>query len=212
MYRRSKYPTITTSKNREEMEYPFELSVLICTIPSRVENHLPKIVAQLNNQTKGKPVQVLYLGDNRRMPVGKKRNLLMNMVEGKYVCFIDDDDVIADDYIDTLLEAAKSDADCLLFDVSVSLNGGPYKICKYSIHYGSVDYPTHYERPPMHLTPVKTAHAKRIKFPEFYRAEDYGWAALLKPFLKTEHRIDKVLYYYNWFHATSATNGLDVAQ
>ncbi len=192
-------------------EHPYVLSVLVCTIPSRVSNFLPNIIKQLDTQAKGKPVQILYLGDNRKMTVGKKRNLLMSMAEGKYLCFVDDDDMLAADYIDSLLEAAKSDADCLLFDVPVSLNGSYPKLTKFSIHHVNTDYPMHYERKPAHITATKTCHARAVKFPEISAGEDYAWQAQVIPLLKTEHQIGKSLYYYNWNYVTSSTVGLDIA-
>ena len=68
------------------------LSILICTIQSRAE-YLKELLDELNHQIQFSNVQVLWLGDNKSMSVGTKRNALLSIAEGEWVCFIDDDGI-----------------------------------------------------------------------------------------------------------------------
>ena len=70
------------------------LSILICTIKSR-EAYLKELIEELDYQIQFKEVQVLWLGDNKSMSVGAKRNKLLSIADGEWVCFIDDDDLPA---------------------------------------------------------------------------------------------------------------------
>ena len=79
------------------------LSILIATVPTRTETFLPRILAELNRQCHGKDVEVLYLGDFFNMTVGKKRNHLLSISSGLYTTFVDDDDMISENYVDRIL-------------------------------------------------------------------------------------------------------------
>ena len=80
------------------------LTILIPTLWSRIDK-LAILVKELNFQIQNKPVQILWLGDNKSISVGEKRNKLIEMSLGQWFCFIDDDDKIAKDYIYTILKA-----------------------------------------------------------------------------------------------------------
>jgi glycosyltransferase involved in cell wall biosynthesis len=63
-------------------------------------------------------VEVITEVDNKQITTGAKRNNLLNKAQGKYICFIDDDDHISNDYLRLILEAIESDADCIATTVA----------------------------------------------------------------------------------------------
>ena len=187
-----------------------KLSILIPSVAERRNTFLPKSLNMLYGQLESLPiedqkdVEIIYLIDNKTMMLGDKRNLMVDMAKGEYIAFVDCDDRISADYISSLLEGIKSGADSIVFLASVSLNGNPPKICRYSKDYPN-DYNTanEYHRLPNHIPCIKKEVSKKVSFPSLKRAEDAGYAKLLKPYLKTEHKIEKVLYYYDYNDMTT---------
>jgi hypothetical protein len=47
---------------------------------------------------------------------------MLYLAKGEYVVFIDDDDEISSDYVTTLLEATRSNADVLCYNVEISID------------------------------------------------------------------------------------------
>ncbi|QGJ92084.1 glycosyltransferase [Gordonia phage Keelan] len=189
-----------------------DLSILVCSTNTRYNNFAIKIQDQLWGQYDSlspedqERVEILVLTDNKRMMLGEKRNVMVDMAQGKYVVFVDDDDRIADDYISSLLEGTESDCDVITFTAHVSLNGGKPKPCLYSKEYER-DYnePGRYLRIPNHICCVKRELAQQVSFPNKAYGEDSAYSKVLLPLLKTEYTIYKVLYYYDYNVHTSET-------
>jgi len=76
-------------------------SILICGIPERYHLVQPLLHSLLEKQSVARmpDVELLFLMDNKRRPVGAKRNDMLAMAVGEYVSFIDDDDLVSDDYV-----------------------------------------------------------------------------------------------------------------
>jgi hypothetical protein len=138
--------------------------------------------------------------------LGTKRNLMVAMAQGRYVQFVDDDDRVADDFIPTLLAATGTGADCIVFQAEVRLNGGPAKLCYYSKDTGA-DYntPDAYYRIPNHICCIRRDVSLKSSFPNVLYGEDAGYGKVLLPHLHSEHKIDRVLYYYDYNTETTAT-------
>jgi len=182
-----------------------KLSILICTVPSRVSDFLPKMINHLTKQaTKG--VEIIYLGDNRQRSVGQKRNDLLALAQGDYVTFVDDDDEVTDDYVVEILNAIRGKADVINFNLMCSVNGGEYKKVYYDASFRrDRDHPDRYERIPNHIMCVKRELALSVGFPLINVREDSDYAKRLRPLLRTQTFIEKVLYYYNFSHKISET-------
>ncbi len=188
------------------------LSILVCSVDTRYKTFLPKIQEQLFTQCDDLPddqrqqVEVIILTDNKQMMLGHKRNVMVDIAQGKYVAFVDDDDRIADDYIATLLKATATNADAIVFTAEVSLNGESPKPCYYSKEHKR-DYNKHtaYYRIPNHICCVKRSVSLKSSFPNVLYGEDAGYGKVLLPHIKTEHIIDKVLYYYDYNADTTET-------
>lgn len=184
---------------------PVKVSILLCTLPSRVRRFLPNIIEELDKQAEGKPVEILYLGDNKKMRVGEKRNKLLELAKGDYVCFVDDDDWISTDYVDELLKGANSGADVFCFRVLCTVEKNEGKPVIYDARFKrDSETAKYYERLPNHLMLIRRDLAM-IGFKEINFSEDSDFAIRLKPTLKTQSSTDKVLYYYNFSHSISET-------
>lgn len=182
-----------------------KLSILVCTVFSRVDGFLPKIIKQIEPQLTDE-VEVLYLGDNKRRTVGEKRNDLLTIAQGEYVAFVDDDDRITDDYVKKLLEGIETGADIVNFMVACSVNGGEYKPVYYDARFKKDrNLSDRYLRLPNHLMCVKRKIALGNMFPMVSFGEDAAYAEKLRGKIKTQAFIEKVLYYYDFNNKTSET-------
>jgi len=174
------------------------LSVVICSVPERI-GYLSRLFARLVPQTKNKPVEILVITDNRSMSIGDKRQHLQELARGKYICHVDDDDMISEDFIDTLLDKIReSNYDCINYICMVSINGGPQKACYYSKDYTHTNLEDRYLRKPNCRCCYKTEVALKHKFSGLEFGEDDEWGARASKDIKSECNIDKVLYYYEY--------------
>jgi hypothetical protein len=122
------------------------------------------------------------------------------------VVFVDDDDRVSDDYVATLVEATSVGADIIVFEVEVSLNGGEPKPCYYSNQYKEdFNIPHSYHRLPNHIMAVKKELALATKYQDILKGEDADYSKRLLPLLKTQHDLEKVLYYYDYSDVTTET-------
>lgn len=187
-----------------------KLSILVPSVAERRNTFLPKSLDMLYGQLEKLPkhqqkeVEILYLIDNKTKMLGGKRNSLVDMASGEYVVFIDDDDRISEDYILEILKATQTKRDVITFLVSVSLNGEQPKICHYSKDYlRDHNKEDTYHRLPNHICCVKLELAKRVPFPNITRGEDAAYSKILKRHLRSELKIDKVLYHYDYNEKTT---------
>lgn len=177
-----------------------KLSILI---PYKLEhqNYLTALLKKLRKQIKDRDVEVLTQGgssySNGGLPVGKKRNQLIDKSKGQYVVFIDADDQISDDYLDKIYPLLDGRVDVVCFNV-LYRRGSFEKLVHYDSNYvRDGEKSSHYERLPNHLMPVKRRLAKRVKYPEIPYGEDAFYSRNLRHLIRRQKRIDKVLYIYD---------------
>lgn len=192
------------------MSNNYKLTIGVCSVLGRGTTFLPKILSQLQDQIKGYETQVelICLLDNKSIMLGEKRNMIVNMAIGEYITFVDDDDRLSDNYIQTLVNTIDNnkDIDCITFIVDVSINKGMYIPCYYSKDYlKDFNEPKAYRRIPNHICCVKTSIAKETPYQNILRGEDAAYAKDLLPKLSTEVMIDEVLYYYDFNIETTET-------
>lgn len=189
-----------------------KLSILICSVHTRRNNFLPKIMDEIFSQyerlsdEQKNEVEILILMDNKKIMLGTKRNYMVDMAQGEYIVFIDDDDRIHPDYINHLLQATESGSDVIVFQALVSIPGQPQKPCYYSISFeADLNHPGHYERLPNHICCIRREHAEKVEFPAVPYGEDSGFSKQVKKYLRSETNIHQILYFYDYNPATTET-------
>ncbi len=178
------------------------LSILICSLNGR-EHYLEKLLNVLSHQICDS-VEIIIESDNGELPIGEKRNVLLNKSKGKYVCFIDDDDLVSDDYISLILDKSNSNPDVIGFELEYyidgELQGIAYHSKKYSKWSDSISkdskYNMVYYRCPNHLNPIKRDIVMEIMYPPINHGEDKIFSELIHTKLITEEYIDKPIYFY----------------
>lgn len=194
------------------------LSILIPITPERVEvcqsllnkigfsfgaTHFIEQDWQFYSASENKEVEIIVLCDPKRITIGEKRELLYKKANGLFSIQIDSDDDISDDAIELILQAIKenTEVDCITFFERCDMNG-VLKTCNHSIKYDmwrdnfdGFDF----VRTPFYKDVIKTEIAQSVPFPKIRYNEDEQWSMALKPRLKTEHHIDKEIYYYNYY-------------
>jgi glycosyltransferase involved in cell wall biosynthesis len=187
----------------------YKLSILVCTLPQRAESY-KRLQDELQKQIDQHPNFWVERISNAHptMSIGDKRNELLEMATGEYVCFIDDDDMISTTYIETILKGIETSPDCISLRGVITWDGGRPEVFEHSIRYKEYktkkDYrenePTFikYERYPNHLNCIKASIAKQFKFPSSNFGEDTDWATQVfnSGLLKNEYYTDNILYQY----------------
>jgi len=185
-----------------------DLSILILTLPTRIDLY-SRLIKSLNQQVIENNlmhrVQILTLGDTKEISVGEKRNILLNKSIGRYVCFIDDDDVIATNYLSFIMSALNSNADVITFcgDYVENEIRTPFSISM--VHRGNFNEPNMFYRLPNHLCPVKREIALSCQFTDKNFGEDSDYAEKINNYLKNEYHIQEKLYFYMYDSNTSQT-------
>jgi glycosyltransferase involved in cell wall biosynthesis len=180
-----------------------KLSILICTLTeersiqklARLRSILEPQIAEFHNE-----VEVLHHETNRNIPTGTKRNELISVCNGKYFCFVDDDDVLAKTYVRDILSAIESDPDVVTFNGWMTTDGRDRVDFEIRLGEEYVERNGKYYRWPNHLTVMKRSVVQHIKFEPITMGEDYRWSKKIKDLglLKTSVHIEKDLYHYDF--------------
>jgi len=194
-----------------------KLSILVPTVPSRIKYFYPRIMEQLLSQIKSRrDIELIALFDNNKRTIGKKRQEMLDLAQGEYTIFLDDDDRISDDFIEQIMNALYNnpECDCVVYNSFCSVNGDPGYICKYGIEF---DYhisnegtqQKEWRGKPSHTMVYKSTITKKHKFKDIGHAEDVDWVKRASLDIKNQVRIDKILYYYDAnYNTTSETASL----
>jgi len=177
----------------------FKLSILILTTPRRVNTLFPSLLNSLLNQIGDRiDIEVLGLFDNKKRSIGEKRNNLLQIANGEYLVFIDDDDKISDDYIKSIMDAINNNpnTDCIVFDCYATFDKSWKVTIKYSKDFGYWHAGEIWTAKPSHTMVWKSSIAKKHLFKHISYKEEIDWIEEICKDIKIETRIDKVLYYY----------------
>ncbi len=182
--------------------YAYDWSVLIPTIPGReasLQSLLTSIREKVTRLCPDLRVEYCIKFDNRELSVGKKRDLLLQGAQGKYMAFIDDDDSITDAYIEDVVATIQGSYPAMRLRGQI----GPYTFT-HSLDNKLTDpmvVGDVFLRPPNHLNPMLTDIAKLIRFGDAVRGEDLDWTIRLAKtrFLTHEYKSnsDRIHYIYN---------------
>lgn len=170
------------------------LSVLIATIGRRNES-LMRLLAQLMPQTEGKEVEVIAYWNNGEESIGHIRDDLLREAQGEYVCFIDDDDMVPDYYVASILENLGEDY--VGFELELFEKDKLMPKVFHSIKYGVWHQDDKgYYRGITHLNPIRRELALQGEFGKQGLGEDETWARTMTSLVKTEKYIPNIMYYY----------------
>jgi len=194
---------IELTKNKIKLEYikgssnlPI-LSILICTLEERKIEFLNRILSILKPQINKKDVEIVILTDYGEIPIGTKRNMSLDYASGKYVCFIDDDDIVSDGYVDLVLSKSKEDSDVIVFNGIVTTNGWDIKLARQGMEYKYGEINNVYYRLPNHLA-IHKKETMIERFMDVRTGEDDEWAERRLKEIKTQTRIDEIIYHYDF--------------
>jgi glycosyltransferase involved in cell wall biosynthesis len=185
------------------------LSILIPSIPKRADK-LSKLFYNLLNQidqlkqheTLGKVELIVddsisFLEGG--LSIGKKRQALVNEATGKYLCFLDDDESIAPNYVETLIRLCNCDLDVCTFRSIIKLESAWGMVDMRLVYKTNDQFSPEYilRRPPWHICPVRSEFAKLYEFEDINNAEDYAWFEKVLTHCTTEAHTDRILFQYN---------------
>ena len=174
-----------------------KLSILIPSIPSRFKL-LTKIFAKLDSQSTDE-VEILVFIDNKRRSIGLKRDALMQMSKGDYVCFVDDDDDVEDDYIEQLLIGCAAGKDVVVF-WQRAYSDGKEAMIDFDLSNENTPFIAGaiVARKPFHVCAFRGDIARQYRFPNLMYGEDWIWCEKVLDDVKTQYKIGKILHTYNY--------------
>lgn len=187
-------------QNRYKNKTSKKLSILIPTTSNR-SHYLSRLLKILEPQTTD-DVEILILNDNHEYSIGDKRNHLVVSSSGEYIVFVDDDDIVSDNYIPLILDGIKSNPDVVGIHLLHYEDGVHKGLTYHSLKYDKWwDEPgenglRNYYRNPNHLNPVRREYALRVEFPSVNMGEDRDYSKRILPYLKTESYIKEPIYTY----------------
>jgi len=195
-------------KMAKEKKEVLQLSVVMITIPERKEEFSrlkAKVEFQKKECEKNHPalglVQIIPIETPKYTKggpsIGAKRQLGLDKAMGAYVCWLDDDDDIAPDYIETLLRLAYEGGDVLTFS-NLSRFENYWCVVRMSLFTTQDDQvqPGIVNRRPYHVCAWKTELAKKVKFPDLNKDEDTGFIEKLIPYCTTEQHSERIIHEY----------------
>lgn len=186
------------------------LSILIPTTPERVEM-FSRLHMELFRQityvhtvhpTLGR-VEIIA-DDSKRfldggLSIGAKRESLLRRATGDYLCYLDSDESISPNYVETLVRLCGQNKDLCTFRAVVKTD-----------HYWTVVDMSFYnpenedatpdrivKRTAWHVCPVRSRIAKRFHFPDTNYGEDYEWMREVLKACHSEAKTDAIIFQYN---------------
>lgn len=197
--------TETTTTQFSEKTKNMILSILTPTIPERRTKCMYVLADKIAKQMGGQAVEHLILSDNRKRSIGAKRQALLDIARGQYIAFVDDDDDIADGYVEELLKATVSGADVITFMQAATYNG------KKSVVDFQLGQGDQYFNPggitirdAWHVNAWRRSRVAHCQFGETNYGEDLTWCLQARRMAETTVHIPKILHFYNHDAATTA--------
>lgn len=179
-----------------------KLSILIPTIPAHDAPF--KLLHESLLSQKRDDVEILVMKTPASIKggpsTGVKRQRLLEQAQGDYIVFIDSDDVVPHYYVDEMLRACDSGADCFAINGTMTTDGAKEVQWFLSKDYKNedviIDGKTVYLRRTNHITGVKRSIALKAGFPNKSNAEDKAYSDRLV--LMSEFKIEPPMYWYRY--------------
>lgn len=194
---------INKSRSRKKLTLKkkrYTILILTCEVRKHLLYRLcNNLVKQIKNN-KYTDVSIMINKDKTKN-IGMKRNTLINYTNSDYCAFIDDDDMVSDDYVKTIMTSLSDDIDILGFNLLYNNNG---KLQHITMHTYDNDVFKNKQKlnknikinAPNHLNPKKTSIHKNNLFKEINWQEDSNFQSEIKKLNLKEKYIDKDMYIY----------------
>lgn len=178
------------------------LSILICAVETEERKiNLKKLVAELHRQISKnyaeEMVEIIIDSDNMQKSVGQKRNDLIEKAQGEFICFIDDDDFVDENYLSSILYHLNSGVDILLIGIK-HIQDGVIKtkiipsLYIDNMNTGEAVMKTNH----FHLCPHKKSIAKNVLFEGLNFAEDMVYSQKMVKHINSYYLISEPIYIY----------------
>lgn len=136
--------------------------------------------------------------------IGKKREDLVKRATGRYCNFLDDDENIAPNYLETLVRLCCQDKDVCTFRAIAKLdNYWAIYDMRLNQHNEQSTPDKTVLRGAWHTCPVRTEYAQRYEFDDISYGEDAKWMGKVLSDCKDEAHSDAVILQYNHNSKTS---------
>lgn len=142
-------------------------------------------------------IEVMVTKSDPQSSIGENRQRMLDRALGEYVNFIDDDDMVAENYV-ALIYPLLNGVDYVGFPVNVFRDGVRYGTAYHSLKnvgwssYGDVSF-----RDISHLNPIRREIAVKVRMDGDF-GEDHRWADGLRQLgiVKTQNYIPDAMYFY----------------
>ena len=178
-----------------------KLSLLICTVEERKEQ-FEALKAKLSKMIEGYGgIEIISDCSPRYdepggLTVGEKRQLLIDLADGKYICFVDDDDDVTDNFIKELHPLLSQDVDVINAKVCAYINGNKH-IIDQSIYYENEQlHEGETKRYPSVMSVWSRALTKKVRFKPMNCGEDFDWTKQMNP--QSEIKVYTTWQIYNY--------------
>lgn len=178
------------------------MNSLAILIPTLIERRamFNTLRTHIEVQIGDRDVRVISDITSSRMTIGAKRQKMLQECTADYIVFVDDDDMVTHDYVDSVYAAIQSGPDVVGLRGYMTTNRNNVENWCISIKYDWAENQGGYRyvRYPNHLAPIKREHALAAGFPDIRHGEDYEYSMRLKRsgLLVNEEFIDAELYHY----------------
>jgi glycosyltransferase involved in cell wall biosynthesis len=173
-----------------------DLSLLVCSIHPRTEK-LARLLECLDSQPRAYLDRTQILVDiDDGCTIGAKRNRMIAAAKGRYVAFIDDDDLVTCDYLEHIFYGIDKGVDHVGVGM-IYCNGRERTEVVCSMRNGWEKRDGKYLRPPQHVCAIRRSIAAKVRFPDVSFGEDKAFAETVRPLVHTEH-LTPPIYLYLW--------------
>lgn len=196
------------------------LSVLIPTMVKREDMFL-ELAGELCRQAEAveAPVEIVGLQNQGEKTIAEYRELLLRDARGTYLCYVDDDDAVAHDYVWQLTSTIQAyEPDVVTF--VQACEGLPAKLTLFGLQYLGAPWPPQvvsgqltYLRVYSHMQPIRAEIARQGSFITpgglGYTQEDQHFAHSIVPLLiergSKQAHVSQILYTYRFMAAGEST-------
>jgi hypothetical protein len=141
------------------------------------------------------------------LSIGKKREKLVSAANGSYLCFLDDDEQIAPNYLEVLVRLCCQNKDVCTFRSLAKLDNY-WTVINMGLGQSNEQANPNWivERNAWHICPVKSEWAKLHTFEDINYAEDWKWFEQVLTHCQTEAHTDAVIHSYQHSAQTSESD------